>query len=163
MATFLEAITALNLEEAIVTKWDASTLNAAILGRSAGTSSSTSSLWKLEAPEDITPREYVVFAVLSFVAESRNSGLSDTRIGVIFQASLRFNCYANDDATAGQNARLVMNQFDNSSFALVTVPTGLANVIQCQRTSDFATQVDDDEWTHTVIYNVLVDAKQQKV
>ncbi len=160
----LEAITALNLEEAIVTRWNASTLDATILGRSADTADAVASaLWKLEAPEDIRPREYVVFAVTSFVPESRDSGTDDTTIGSIVRATLRFNCYANDDLTAGRNARLVMNQFDNAGFPLVTVPAGNAAVILCQRTSDFADKVGDDEWSHTVMFDVLIDSGQQKV
>lgn len=160
----LSAISALDLEKAIVTRWDASTLNAAILGRSADTADAVASaLWKDEAPEDLTPREYVVFAVTSFVPETRDSGTDKTRIGSIVRASLRFNCYANDDLSAGQNAQLVMDQFDNAGFALVTVPAGNASVLLCQRTSDFSDKVGDDEWTHTVMYDVLIDSGQQKV
>jgi len=163
MATFVEAITALNLEEGVVSRWGTQGLDALVLGRSPDTADTTlSALWKIEAPEDIaTP--YVVFQVIGFAPESRNSGLSKTRIGAIFRAGLRFNCYADDDATAGAMARNVMNNFDNASFSLVTVPAGLATVIQCQRVDDFADKVGDDEWSHTVLYEVVVDAKQEKV
>ena len=163
MATFLQAISALNLEEGIVTRWGAVGLDALVLGRSDDTADAVASaLWKLEAPEDST-RPYVVFAVTGFAISSRDSGNDDTRIGSIHQATVRFNCYADDDATAGAMAKHVMNNFDNAAFALVTSPVGNARVTQFMRATDLADKVGENEWVHTVLYEVIVDSQQEKV
>lgn len=158
-----------NLDEALVTLWERSTLNAAFRAHWTSAAFSEYPVLHMDEARPQPPGPYCVVEIMTPVILGHMSGLTSSTERQLQRVAARFHIHAaNQDEAVGPRtgkdiacelAKLVMAVYDPP----VVLPINVDSHVSTLRGADWCVREGDEDWKWVIEYEFVIDAAYNSV